>query len=57
MADEQPPPDPNLVQCEITKQWVPADEIVTHEIPLEQHEDAFKMVLAAKESIKVMLVP
>jgi uncharacterized RDD family membrane protein YckC len=28
MADEQQPADPNLVQCEITKQWVPADEIV-----------------------------
>ena len=28
MADPQPPADRNLVQCEITKQWVPADEIV-----------------------------
>jgi len=28
MADQQQPPGPNLVQCEITKQWVPADEII-----------------------------
>jgi uncharacterized RDD family membrane protein YckC len=28
MADEQPPSDKNLVQCEITKQWFPAHEIV-----------------------------
>jgi threonine dehydrogenase-like Zn-dependent dehydrogenase len=41
----------------ILKGQVPADEIVTHEFPLEQHNDAFQMVLEAKESIKVMLVP
>jgi uncharacterized RDD family membrane protein YckC len=28
MAGEQRPADPNLVQCEITKQWLPADEII-----------------------------
>ena len=28
MAGNQQPADPNLAQCEITKQWVPADEII-----------------------------
>ena len=28
MAGERPPSDKNLVQCEITKQWLPAQEIV-----------------------------
>lgn len=39
----------------LLKEQVPAEEIVTHSFPLEQHADAFQMVLEAKESIKVML--
>ena len=41
----------------ILKGQVPADEIVSHAFPLEQHNEAFQMVLEAKKSIKVMLVP
>jgi len=32
-------------------------DIVTHEFPLEQHNQAFQMVLEAKDSIKVALKP
>jgi threonine dehydrogenase-like Zn-dependent dehydrogenase len=39
------------------KGQIPAEDIVTHAIPLEKYEDAFHMVLEAKESIKVMLQP
>lgn len=41
----------------LLKGRVPADEIVTHAIPLEQHGEAFQMVHEAKSSIKVMLQP
>ena len=46
-----------VIQSVFLKGQVPADEIVTHEFPLEQHNEAFQMVLEAKESIKVMLKP
>jgi len=36
---------------------VPVDEIVTHEFPLERFGEAFELVIAARESIKVTLVP
>lgn len=41
----------------LLKGQVPVDDIVTHELPLEQFGEAFEMVLEAKESIKVMLKP
>ncbi len=41
----------------LLKGRVPADEIVTHAIPLEKHGEAFQMVHEAKSSIKVMLQP
>ncbi len=41
----------------ILKGQVPADDIVTHEFPLSGFNQAFDMVHAAKESIKVMLKP
>jgi threonine dehydrogenase-like Zn-dependent dehydrogenase len=41
----------------ILKGQVPADDIVTHEFPLAGFNQAFDMVHAAKESIKVMLKP
>ncbi|HEY9076568.1 MAG TPA: alcohol dehydrogenase catalytic domain-containing protein [Anaerolineaceae bacterium] len=36
---------------------VPVEEIVSHSFPLEQFEQAFHLVLEAKDSIKVMLKP
>jgi threonine dehydrogenase-like Zn-dependent dehydrogenase len=39
------------------KGQVPAEDIVTHTFPLEQFDEAFHLVLSAKESIKVMLQP
>jgi threonine dehydrogenase-like Zn-dependent dehydrogenase len=36
---------------------VPADEIVTHRLPLANYQDGFELVAAARQSIKVMLVP
>lgn len=41
----------------LEKGQLPADEIVTHQFPLEQFNAAFELVEEAKESIKVMLVP
>jgi threonine dehydrogenase-like Zn-dependent dehydrogenase len=41
----------------LVKGQVPVDNIVTHTFPLEQFEEAFQMVLASKDSIKVMLEP
>ena len=41
----------------LLKGRVPADDIVTHALPLEQHNEAFQMVHEAKSSIKVMLQP
>jgi len=41
----------------LLKGQVPAEDIVTHAFPLEDHAAAFLMVLEAKESIKVMLQP
>lgn len=41
----------------LQKGLVPADEIVTHEFPLDQFQKAFEMVGEAKESIKVALRP
>ena len=39
------------------KGQVPAEEIVTHTLPLEQYGEAFEMVREARVSIKVMLQP
>lgn len=39
------------------KGQIPVDEIVTHEMPLEEYGRAFEMVHEAKESIKISLVP
>jgi threonine dehydrogenase-like Zn-dependent dehydrogenase len=36
---------------------VPVDEIVTHRLPLADYQDGFELVAAARQSIKVMLVP
>jgi threonine dehydrogenase-like Zn-dependent dehydrogenase len=36
---------------------VPVEDIVTHVLPLEQFDEAFQMVLASQDSIKVMLSP
>lgn len=36
---------------------VPADAIVTHQLPLEEYETGFELVAAGRESIKVVLVP
>jgi threonine dehydrogenase-like Zn-dependent dehydrogenase len=36
---------------------VPVDEIVTHRLPLANYQDGFELVAAARQSIKVMLVP
>jgi threonine dehydrogenase-like Zn-dependent dehydrogenase len=36
---------------------VPADDIVTHRLPLEQHDEAFQLVHSAERSIKVVLEP
>jgi len=41
----------------LVKGQVPADEIVTHSLPLERFEDAIQLVTKGEESIKVMLVP
>jgi threonine dehydrogenase-like Zn-dependent dehydrogenase len=41
----------------LQKGQVPVEDIVTHEIPLAQYDRALGLVLAAKESIKVMLKP
>jgi erythritol/L-threitol dehydrogenase len=41
----------------LLKGQVPVDDIVSHEFPLEQFGQAFEMVIAAKESVKVMLKP
>lgn len=41
----------------LVKGQVPVDDIVTHVLPLVQFDEAFQMVLASKESIKVMLKP
>jgi threonine dehydrogenase-like Zn-dependent dehydrogenase len=41
----------------IVKRQVPVDDIVTHVFPLEQFDAAFQLVLASKDSIKVMLQP
>jgi threonine dehydrogenase-like Zn-dependent dehydrogenase len=41
----------------LQKGQVPAEDIVTHCFPLDQHIQAFEMVLEAKESIKVMFEP
>jgi threonine dehydrogenase-like Zn-dependent dehydrogenase len=39
------------------KGQIPVEDIVTHTFPLEKHAEAFEMVIAATESIKVMLRP
>jgi threonine dehydrogenase-like Zn-dependent dehydrogenase len=41
----------------LVKGQVPAEQIVTHQLPLAQFEPAFALVGQAKDSIKVMLVP
>jgi len=41
----------------LVKGQVPVHEIVTHKMPLEQFEDAIRLVTQGEESIKVMLVP
>jgi len=41
----------------LLKGRVPAEDIVTHALPLEQFGEAFQMVHEAKSSIKVMLQP
>ena len=41
----------------LLKGQVPVDEIVTHQFPLEQFDEAFRLVQGAKELIKVMLTP
>jgi threonine dehydrogenase-like Zn-dependent dehydrogenase len=41
----------------LLKHQVPVDEIVSHEFPLEKYEEAFQLVTAAKESVKVILKP
>jgi threonine dehydrogenase-like Zn-dependent dehydrogenase len=41
----------------IQKGQIPVDEIVTHEIALENYSEAFELVHTAKDSIKVMLNP
>jgi threonine dehydrogenase-like Zn-dependent dehydrogenase len=41
----------------ILKGQIPVDEIVTHQFPLAQFNEAFRFVQGAKESIKVMLMP
>ena len=41
----------------ILKGQVPVDDIVTHVFPLEQFQEAFSLVAASKDSVKVMLQP
>lgn len=41
----------------IMKGQVPVDAIVTHAFPLAQFDEAFKFVMSAKDSLKVMLKP
>lgn len=41
----------------LVKGQVPVDDIVTHQFPLDQFDKAFSLVLEAKDSIKVALVP
>ncbi len=41
----------------LEKKQVPVEEIVTHAFPLEAYDDAFQLVLAARDSIKVVLQP
>jgi len=41
----------------LVKQQVPVEDVVTHAVPLEEFDDAFQLVLAARDSIKVMLKP
>ena len=41
----------------LVKGQVPVDAIVTHEFPLERFDEAFQMVQAPENSIKVMLRP
>jgi threonine dehydrogenase-like Zn-dependent dehydrogenase len=41
----------------LAKKQVPVDEIVTHEFALEDYQQAFQLVLEAKDSIKVALKP
>lgn len=41
----------------LMKNQIPAADIVTHAFPLEKHGEAFEMVHASKDSVKVMLTP
>lgn len=41
----------------LVNRQVPVDDIVTHAFPLEQHAEAFQLVLSGKDSIKVVLTP
>jgi len=41
----------------LVKGQAPADEIVTHALPLEQFEEAFRLAQGADGALKVMLVP
>jgi erythritol/L-threitol dehydrogenase len=41
----------------LVKSQVPADDIVTHTLPLEQFEEAFRLALGAQGALKVMMVP
>jgi threonine dehydrogenase-like Zn-dependent dehydrogenase len=41
----------------LVKGQVPADAIVTHALPLEQYEEAFRLAQGVEGALKVMLVP
>jgi len=41
----------------LVKGLIPVEEIVTHQFPLDQFDQAFQLVAQAKDSIKVMLKP
>ena len=41
----------------VKKKELPLDKIITHKLPMEDVIEGVQMVLAGKDSVKVMLMP
>lgn len=41
----------------ISNGWIDADALITHEMPLEKVEEAFKLLLTEKKALKIAIIP